>query len=53
MEKKKDKKPEIHICYICGKEIDPGTPTEYVQTRRRSKLWMHRGCARGQMGGRS
>lgn len=33
----------IHICYICGKNIQP-IDEEFVETRRDTKIWVHREC---------
>lgn len=44
--KREDKKTEIHICYICGKDILPDEEYEYVRTRRGSELYMHKKCVR-------
>lgn len=38
------------ICYLCNKEIDSDEVPEMIQTRRRTKLYMHRKCLRQQMG---
>lgn len=40
--KKKEKKPEVFLCYICGKEIYGDHV--FIQTRRRSKLHIHFEC---------
>lgn len=44
--KREDKKTEIHICHICGKDILPDEEYEYVRTRRGSELYMHKKCVR-------
>lgn len=40
MATKKTTPPQQHICYLCNKEILPEEKFEFVQTRRRSKLYM-------------
>ena len=44
MKRQKEKKPETHICYLCGKLIEPEEKYEYVRTRRRTEMWIHRSC---------
>ena len=39
--RKKEEKPEIHICYLCNKEIDPEDKFEFIQTKRKTKLYIH------------
>lgn len=46
MAKKQKKKPESHICYLCDKPIEPDEKYEFIQTRRRSKLYIHAECMR-------
>lgn len=48
---KKEEKPETHICYLCGKEIDPDERFEFIQTRRKTKLYIHAKCMEQQRGG--
>lgn len=40
--KKKEEKPTIHLCYVCGKEISGNHV--YIQTRRRTELHIHFEC---------
>lgn len=48
---KKENKNDIPcICYLCEKDIHPDEPTEYIRTRRRTEIWMHRSCARKEQG---
>lgn len=42
--KKKEDKPEIHMCYLCGKEISCDEPQKFVLTKRKSWLYMHTQC---------
>ncbi len=44
MKRQKEEKPETHICYLCGKLIEPEEKYEYVRTRRRTEMWIHRSC---------
>lgn len=44
MVNKKEEKPEIHICYLCNKEIDPGEKFEFNQTKRKTKMYIHTRC---------
>ena len=41
MESKKNK---LHICFICQKDIAPDEEFEYIKTRRRTELYMHKNC---------
>lgn len=42
----KNKKAPSRICYICGKEIEDEDP-EYIRTRRRTDIYMHKRCVPG------
>ena len=42
--------PKPKICYLCNKEIDSDETPQMVQTRRRTKLYMHGECLRKQTG---
>lgn len=53
MAKKQKKKPESHICYLCDKPIEPDEKCEFIQTRRRSKLYIHAECMRKELGRRT
>lgn len=44
MKRQKEKKPETHICYLCGKLIEPEEKYVYIRTRRRTEMWIHRSC---------
>lgn len=43
----KGKRQAIRICAQCSKEIDPGEDLDYVETRRKTKMYFHRNCLRG------
>ena len=42
MKRQKEKKPETHICYLCGKLIEP--EEKYVYIRTRTEMYIHRAC---------
>lgn len=44
MKRQKEKKPETHICYLCGKLIEPEEKYVYNRTRRGTKMYIHRAC---------
>lgn len=46
--KREDRKKisQIHICHICGKDVNPDDEQEYVKTRRGTEIYMHRKCVR-------
>ena len=44
MKRQKEKKPETHICYLCGKLIEPEEKYVYIRTRRRTEMYIHRVC---------
>lgn len=46
--KKKEKKMEERICYLCGRTIFPEEKEEpvYIKTKRRTEIWIHRVCFR-------
>ena len=54
MEGNKRKKTEqIHICYICEKDIGPEEDFEYIKTRRHTELYLHKKCVGGNGNGRN
>lgn len=44
MKRQKEKKPETHICYLCGKLIEPEEKYVYNRTRRGMEMYIHRAC---------
>lgn len=48
----KKESPQPKVCYLCGKEILPEEVSVFIQTKRRSKLYIHNSCMKQQMGGR-
>lgn len=44
MKRQKEKKPETHICYLCGKLIEPEEKYVYIRTRRGTEMYIHRAC---------
>lgn len=54
METDNQKKQErIHICHICGKEINSDQDFEYIKTKRSTEIWMHKDCVRRTKNARS
>ena len=51
MNKSSNQKKEIHICYICGKDIYPDDEQGYVKTRRGTEIRFHRSCIRRDING--
>lgn len=53
-EDRKEKKQEkIHLCHICGKEINSDQDFEYIKTRRSTEIYLHKDCVRRMRHGRS
>ena len=50
--KKENKNNQIHICHICGKDINPDDEQKYIKTRRGTELWMHKKCVKEMQDGR-
>lgn len=44
VKRQKEKKPETHICYLCGKLIEPEEKYVYIRTRRRTEMYIRRVC---------
>lgn len=44
--RKPKKKEPVHICYECGKTINPGEPVEHIVTKRWTQIWIHQKCIR-------
>lgn len=40
----RNRESHIHICYICGKDIYPDEDYEYVKTKRRTEIYIHKRC---------
>lgn len=47
------KTEQIHICYICGKEIASDEDYDYVKTRRGTEIYLHKKCVGGMSNGRN
>lgn len=43
MKERKEKK-QVHICHICGKEINTDDEYEYIKTRRGTEIYIHKTC---------
>lgn len=47
MPDEKKKKQDIpRYCMKCGQEIVAGEPFEYIRTKRRTEIYIHRKCLR-------